>query len=173
MRALPGSVALGLALMVATSAGAEACRATGVALDFGRWPIGSRVESPEFTPQRAARCRLNEGCSIIDKDGVRHGAEAYPGEPSVIARKTLSGPALNAYSARIYGWRLGDTVAAAQAKFRRATGKTLDGGVNDTGEIFLHDVCARNRFGEYQFYASFGKTGRLKELITRIDTPYD
>ncbi|KQY30134.1 hypothetical protein ASD21_13595 [Caulobacter sp. Root1455] len=172
LRLVPVAV---LAAMVATLAHPEeACRPTGVPLDFGRYPIGARVSELPVLPAFYGRCHRNDECSMTGTDGVQYSAAPHEaGRAAVIERKELSGTALNAYGAQLYGWRFGDTVAVAQHKFQRATGKMLVSDVNSEGEFLLYDACARNRFGEYQFYAVFGKAGRLETLITRIDSPND
>jgi len=149
---------------------ASHCVSTGAKLDFGRYPIGATVRQAGVPSRLVAACATSESCGFRDQ-GVEYVAEAY--ESGVfIARKELDGAALDAWGSRNFGWRTGDTVADAQAKFRRVTGKTLQGGLSETREILLHDVCARGPYGEYQFYASFGTDGQLRGIIVRIDSPY-
>ena len=170
-----GSILAGLAAAAAITASpgwAVACVPTGLNLDFGRYPIGASVQQARLPKRLFADCISNgESCGFLDQ-GISYGVEVYD-DGMFIARKDLEGAALDDWGRRTFGWRRGDTVAQVQAKFRRATGKTLDGGQNNERVILLYDVCAAGPHGEYQFYANFGVDGRLKSLTVRIDSPYD
>lgn len=170
-----GSTLAALAAVVAVTAlpgWAEACAPKGLKLDFGRYPIGASVQQARLPKRLIAECVSNgESCGFQDQ-GISYGVEVYE-DGTFIARKELEGAALDDWGRRTYGWRRGDTVAQTQAKLRRATGKTLDGGRNSERVILLYDVCAAGPHGEYQFYANFGVDGRLTSLTVRIDSPYN
>jgi hypothetical protein len=162
---------LAVACCLSLQAQAQECVSTGVALDFGRYPIGASALQAGVPGGSLIACADSEGCTFRDQ-GLEYQVEAYE-DGMFIARKQAGGAALNAWGRRTFGWRTGDTLAVAQAQFQRATGKTLKHGANDVGEIFLHDVCATGPNGPYQFYANFGTDGRLKGVMVRIESPYE